>query len=122
MNKIIQFIENKKVLSSGIIFGLLSIIVNILSVMLIGQAHIYDIIHAFPTVIVYDPIINALGGYVASELIFIPLAVLIDFIIGIIIGLILKKFTKTRESYMVGILILFIVYWVLITYQWLPII
>lgn len=121
MNNIKHFIENKKVLSAGIIFGLLSIILNILSVMIIGQAHIYDIIHAIPTIIVYNPIINALQGYVPTELIFVPLAVVIDFVIGMIIGLILKKFTKTKESYMIAVLISFIVYWVLITYQWLPI-
>lgn len=121
MNKIKDFIENKKVLASGIIFLVLSIIANLLSVMIIGQAHIYDIIHAFPTVIIYDPIITSLGGYVASELIFIPLAVIIDFIIGIIVGVILKKFTKTKGSYTIAILVSFVVYWVLITYQWLPI-
>lgn len=121
MNNIKRFIENKKVLSAGIIFGLLSIILNILSVMIIGQAHIYDIIHAFPTIIVYDPIISALQGYVPTELIFIPLAVVIDFVIGMIIGLILKKFTKTKESYVIALLISFITYWVLVTYQWLPI-
>lgn len=121
MNNIKRFIENKKVLATGIIFLLLSTITNIISVMLINQAHIYDIIHAIPTVIVYDPIINALGGYVATELIFVPLAVIIDFVIGIIIGLVLRKITKTQESYLLSVLISFVVYFVLVTYQWLPI-
>ncbi|MEG0857773.1 MAG: hypothetical protein RSG52_14995 [Terrisporobacter sp.] len=121
MNKIKSFIENKKILSTGIIFGLLSLIGNILCVILINQAHIYDIIHAFPTAIIYEPIINSMGGYVASHFIFVPLAVIMDFVIGLIVGFILKKSTKSEQSYLLGVILSFLVYWILVTYQWLPI-
>lgn len=121
MSNIKNFVENKKVLASGIIIGLLSLIGNVLSIMIIKQPHIYDIIHAVPTILVYNPIINMMGGNVPSEFIFIPLAVIIDFIIGMIIGFILKKITKSENGYLIGIIISFLVYWILITYQWLPI-
>lgn len=121
MNNIKNFIKNNKICASGIIIGILSLIGNILSVMLLNQPHIYDIVHAIPTILVYNPIINAIGGRVPSELIFIPLAVIIDFIIGLIIGAIFKKFSKTESGYLWGIIISFLVYWIIITYQWLPI-
>ncbi|MGG7165557.1 hypothetical protein [Clostridium ihumii] len=122
MSKLRTFIQNRKVLSCGFIFAILSFVGNALSILIMNNAHIYDIIHAIPTVIIYEPIVNKMGGYVSSEFLFVPLAVFIDFIIGIVLGFILKKTTKTEKSYLVSATILFLVYWIVITYQWLPII
>lgn len=122
MSKLRIFIQNKKVLSCGFIFAILSFIGNVLSILIINNAHIYDIVHAIPTVIIYEPIVNRMGGYVSSEFLFVPLAVFIDFIIGIVLGIILKKTTKTEKSYLIALIISFLVYWIVITYQWLPII
>lgn len=117
-----NFIKSKPILAGGVIFAILSLIGNILSILLIDMAHIYDIIHVFPTIIIYEPIIEAIGGLVPSEYIFIPLAVVIDFIIGIILGFILKKVIKVEKNYLIGLIISFLVYWIIVTYQWLPII
>lgn len=121
MDKIKQFIKNRKVLSAGIIFALASLIGNILSVLIIGMAHIYDIIHVLPVVIIYELLTMIMEEFVVFDLILVLLAVIIDFIMGIVIGFILKKTIKKENSYLIGLIISFLVYWIIITFQWLPI-
>lgn len=122
MYKIQKSVKNKPILLGGIVFILLSLIGNIMSILFMDMAHIYDVIHIFPTILIYEPIIHMVGGIVISEFIFIPLALIIDFIIGMILGVVLNKFTKTEKSYLIGLIIIFLVYWIVVTYQWLPII
>lgn len=104
----------------GFAFALLSLIFNIVWILLFHMAHVYDIVHVFPVILIYEPIINAIGGYVTTEFIFLPLAILIDFIIGLLVGLFAKRFVKT--NFIIILIISFAVYWIVITYQWLPII
>lgn len=122
MKNIFKFIKSKPVLSGGIIFSLCSIIGNILSIQVMGMAHVYDIIHAFPIVILYDYIIEIVGNVYNSEYIIVPIAVIIDFLIGIIVGFILTKLKKTEKSYLIYLGVIFLIYWIIVTFQWLPII
>lgn len=121
MEKIKRFLKRNPVLGCGIAFAILSLIGNIISILIMDMAHIYDIVHVFPTVFIYGPIIKMTTGYVPSEFIFIPLIVIIDFVIGMLGGYILKKFIKTENGYLIGLIIMFLIYWFGITYQWLPI-
>jgi len=122
MERIQKIVKNKPILAAGVIFALLSLVGNIISILFIDMAHIYDIIHVFPTILIYEPIVDMIGGIVTSEFIFIPLALIIDLIIGMILGFVLNKFVKTEKSYLIGLIIMFLVYWIVVTYQWLPII
>ena len=121
MDTIKRFLKRNPLLGGGITFALLSLIGNIISILIKDMAHIRDIVHVLPTVIIYEPIIKMTTGYVPSEFVFIPLVVIIDFVIGMLVGYILNKFTKTENSYLIGLIIIFLIYWVGITYQWLPI-
>ena len=121
MKNIKEITKNHPVITSGIIFGVLSLITNIIWITAFGMAHIYDIIHVAPTVLVYPPIIKTIGGLAGSEYLFLPLAIIIDVIIGLLIGLIVKHCAKTSLARMVSIFIAFAIYFIVITYQWLPI-
>lgn len=107
------------VLRTAVAFGLGSLILNLLSVWLLGTAHIYDIIHAIPVIFVYEPIIKLLGGGMPSPLIYIPLAVLLDGLMGAVIGWGLGKWIKKDTYQVIGILGSFAIYWIAVTFQWL---
>ncbi|MEF9990898.1 MAG: hypothetical protein RRZ84_00610 [Romboutsia sp.] len=122
MNKINKFIKNKPILASGMMFAILSLIGNIVFIIITGTSHIYDIVHAIPTIFIYEAIIEKMGGIVTTEFIFVPLAVIMDFVIGIVFGAVLNKFNKNKNNYLFGVIIVFLIYWIIVTYQWLPII
>lgn len=115
--------KNKKnwALKTALAFGIGSLILNLLSVGLLQSAHIYDIIHAIPVIFIYEPIINGLGGGIPSPLIYVPLAVLLDALIGALIGIGLGKWLKKDTYQFIGILVSFAIYWIAITFQWLVI-
>lgn len=121
MNFIKNMIRKRPVLFGGIAFAIASLLLNYIYIVSFNMAHIYDIVHAFPTIFVYGPIADKLG-HIASPFLFLPLAVILDFICGLLFGWISKKFTKTTQLYLVALLLLFGFYWVVITYQWLLII
>ncbi|MGM9986112.1 MAG: hypothetical protein ACI35O_02685 [Bacillaceae bacterium] len=117
-----EAIEKNPIIFSGLLFAILSLLLNALSILSIGMAHIYDIIHAFPTIFIYNPIIEAMNGYVPTEFIYVPLAVLLDGLIGLLVGWIGTKIVKKKtQQYVIFIVLFFCIYWFGITYQWLPI-
>ncbi len=85
------------------------------------MAHVYDVIHVFPIIFFMEPIIEKIG-YMATPFMLLPIAVVFDFISGLLFGWIAKKLTKTPLAYVVALLLLFSFYWVVITYQWILII
>ena len=115
-------ISKRPLLFGGLIFLLLSLLFNILEVLFIKSAHINDIIHVFPIILVYEPIINALGGFKLNQICYVPLAVIIDFLIGIVLSFILIKFKYTKKNFLIGLIVIFLIYWFIITFQWIPLI
>lgn len=57
----LEKIRKRPLLFSGLIFLLLSFLFNIFEILFIKSAHINDIIHVFPTIFIYEPIINILN-------------------------------------------------------------
>lgn len=122
INKINNFILKSPVLFGGVLFLLLSFIFNMVEILIFKSAHINDIIHICPTILVYEPIINALGGFKLNQIYYIPLACIIDFFIGLALSFILGKFKYTKNYFFISLIIIFLIYWFFITFQWLPII
>ena len=109
-------------LFGGLLFLLLSFLFNIIEILIFKSAHINDIIHIFPTILVYEPIINILGGFKLNQIYYIPLACIIDFLIGLFLSFILSKFKYTKNNLLISLIITFLIYWFFVTFQWLPII
>lgn len=109
-------------LFGGLLFLLLSFLFNIIEILIFKSAHINDIIHIFPTILVYEPIINILGGFKLNQIYYIPLACIIDFLIGLCLSFILSKFKYIKKHFFISLIIIFFIYWFFITFQWLPII
>ena len=122
LNKINNFNLKKPVLFGGLLFLLLSFLFNIIEILIFKSAHINDIIHIFPTIFVYEPIINILGGFKLNQIYYIPLACIIDFLIGLFLSFILSKFKYTKNHLLISLIITFLIYWFFVTFQWLPII
>ena len=112
------FMENRPVLFGGIAFGIVSLVLNCLYIIFFNMAHVHDVIHAFPIIFLMEPIIDKVG-YLATPFMLLPIAVVLDFICGLLFGWISKKITKTSLAYVVALLLLFGFYWVVITYQWI---
>ena len=106
----------------SLLFLLLSFIFNLIEVLIFKSAHIYDIIHVFPIILVYEPIINALGGFKLNQICYVPLAVIIDFLIGIVLSFILIKFKYTKKNFLISLIAIFLFYWFIVTFQWILII
>ncbi len=115
-------ISKRPVLFGGLVFLLLSLLFNVLEVLFIKSAHINDIIHVFPTIFIYEPIINIFNLGKLNQIYFIPLAVIIDFLIGLIISFIFTKFKYIKNNLLISLIIAFLIYWFIITFQWIPII
>ncbi|MGL4736442.1 MAG: hypothetical protein ACRCW2_03200 [Cellulosilyticaceae bacterium] len=107
------------VLRVAIAFGIGSLILNLLSIWLLDAAHIYDIVHAIPVIFIYQPIIEWLGGGMPEPIIYVPLAVLLDALMGAIIGWGVGKWIKKDTYLWIGILVSFAIYWIAFTFQWL---
>ena len=116
LNKINNFILKKPVLFGGLLFLLLSFLFNIIEILIFKSAHINDIIHIFRT------IINILGGFKLNQIYYIPLACIIDFLIGLALSFVLSKFKYTKNHFLISLIIIFFIYWFFVTFQWLPII
>lgn len=80
------------------------------------MTHIYDIVHVFPTIFIYEPVMSRLGSIVSSEFIFVPIVMIIDFNIGEIIGFKLSEFTKCEKSYITDLIFIFLIYLLGITF------
>ena len=122
LKKINNFILKKPVLFGGLFFLLLSFIFNMIEILIFKSAHINDIIHIFPTILVYEPIINALEGLKLNQIYYIPLACIIDFLIGLALSFILSKFKYIKKHFLISLIITFLIYWFFLTFQWIPII
>lgn len=122
LNKINSFIKKNTVLFGGIFFILLSFILNMIEILIFKSVHINDIIHIFPTILIYETIINAFGGLKLNQIYYIPLACIIDFLIGLCLSFILSKFKYIKKHFFISLIIIFFIYWFFITFQWLPII
>lgn len=115
-------IRKRLLLCSGLLFLSLSLLLNIIEILFIKSAHIYDIIHVFPTIFIYEPIINIFNLGKLNQIYFVILAVIIDFFIGILIGFIFTKFKYTKDNLLISLMIAFFIYWFVVTFQWIPII
>ena len=122
INKINNFILKSPILFGGALFLLLSFLFNIIEILIFKSTHIYDIVHIFPTILIYEPIINALGGFKLNQIYYIPLACVVDFLMGVILSFILSKFKYTKNHFLINLIIIFLFYWFLVTFQWLPLI
>lgn len=122
MNKIKGFTKKHPIWSFGVIFGVLSLICNLIWFGFAGSTHAYDIIHAIPVIFIYTPIIELMGGGMQSSIIYLPLLVIMDALIGMIVGAISYKINKSGQQQGLIVGLSFAVYWILVTFQWLPII
>lgn len=122
INKINNFLLKKTVLFGGLLFLLLSFIFNMIEILIFKSAHINDIIHIFPTILVYEPIINALEDLKLNQIYYIPLACIIDFLLGLVLSFILSKFKYIKNHFLISLIITFLIYWFFLTFQWIPII
>lgn len=112
--------DKHPILMGGLLFIVLSFIANALWILCLDMAHIYDIIHAMPVAVIYDPIIKMMGGLVTTEWIYVPLAIWIDGVVGMLIAGVLRKCVKDDEVFSWSLIGAFAVYWILVCYQWLP--
>ena len=115
------FVRNRPILFGGIAFGAVSLLLNCLYIIFFNMAHVYDVIHVLPIIFLVEPIIDKVG-YLATPFMLLPIAVVLDFVCGLLFGWIAKKLTKTPLAYVVALLLLFGFYWVVITYQWILIV
>ena len=122
INKINNFLLKKTVLFGGLLFLLLSFIFNMIEILIFKSAHINDIIHIFPTILVYEPIINALEDLKLNQIYYIPLACIIDLLLGLVLSFILSKFKYIKNHFLISLIITFLIYWFFLTFQWIPII
>lgn len=122
LNTIRKYANKRPLLFSGTLFASLSIILNTITILSSSKAYIYDIIHAMPIAVAYTPIIATMQGQVATEFIFLPLAALIDFAFGLLIAWFILKVLKRPYLSVFMLLLSFTLYWLIICYQWLPII
>lgn len=105
-----------------LVFVGLSLLSHSLWILCFDMPHIYDIVHAIPTVLIYEPIIQRMGGRVPSDFIFLPLALVLDGLFGALCGRLLSKKYVEKLTYLFMLVIAFSIYWIIMTYQWLPII
>lgn len=122
MERIKNYAKKHPVWMGGILFAAVALLMNIFWILVVGTAHMNDIVHAIPVILVYSPIIDLLGGLVPTDFIFVPFIMLMDGVVGMIVGAILGKFTKTENTYWVVLALVAAVYFIVITFQWLPII
>lgn len=121
--KIINKFRKHPVLSVGILFVIFSLIINTAMILIAGRAYSNDIVHAVPTILFYEYVLDGiLGGLLTTEFYLLPVILVIDFIIGIIVGFILNKAIKKESKYFIALAIIFVLYWFVICFQWLPII
>ncbi|MGL4346243.1 MAG: hypothetical protein ACRCTE_13675 [Cellulosilyticaceae bacterium] len=118
--KTLRKIKTNPIVYTALCFGVASLILNIVSVWLLKTAHINDIIHVFLTIFIYGPIVEWLGGGIPHAMIFVPLAVIVDMLVGVLVGLGIRKWVKKDTYHTIGIWVSFAIYWILITFQWLP--
>lgn len=121
MNRINKFIKTHPIIFGTLFFGVLSLVLNTVWILMFQMAHIYDIVHIFPTVLIMDPILELAGGSIPTQFVLVPIGVIFDMIIGAIITGIIWKITKKEKTYFTALILAFAVYWIVITYQWLPI-
>ena len=118
-----NFIKNHNNWFAFIFFLGMSFLFNCFSIVFLSIAHVYDIIHFFPTIFSFEYIISPLlNNLVITEFIFVPLAIFIDGLIGLILNKALRKIFKKEKSYIISLIISFLFYWFIVTFQWLPII
>lgn len=106
------------ILSGGLLFGTSSLLVNFLSVLFLGAAHVFDIVHIFPVIgllVILPEEPNALWPLVV-------IALIVDVLIGLLTGAVLKKMGKRDGSYLAIMILCMLVYHIAICFQWLPII
>ena len=53
----------------------------------------------------YEPIINTLGGFKLNQIYYIPLACIIDFLIGSALSFVLSKFKYTKNHFLISLII-----------------
>lgn len=106
------------VASGGLIFGISSVIVNFLSIVFMGMAHVFDIVHIFPVI----GLLSVLPEEPNAQWPLLIIALIVDVLIGCTTGAVMKKMEKKGVSYLGIMTLLMLIYHIAICYQWLPII
>lgn len=122
MSVIDKYMKKHPIWLAVLVFVGLSLLSHSLWILCFDMPHIYDIVHAIPTVLIYEPIIQRMGGRVPSDFIFLPLALVLDGLFGALCGRLLSKKYVEKLTYLFMLVIAFSIYWIIMTYQWLPII
>ncbi|MEG1584732.1 MAG: hypothetical protein RR131_02740 [Anaerovorax sp.] len=120
MEKIKIFTRKHPVIFGILFFGILSLVLNTIWILLFKMAHVYDIVHVFPIALMMEPILKAAGGVIPTQFVLVPMAVIMDMVMGAVATVIIWKITKKEKTYMLSLTLVFAIYWILITYQWLP--
>lgn len=110
--------DRSPILSGGLLFGITSLIINVLSVALLGMAHVFDIVHIFPVLGLLAVLPNEPNVQWPLALI----ALVVDVLIGCVAGAVMKKMKRKDGSYLAIMILLMLIYHIAICYQWLPII
>lgn len=120
MDKLKGYAKAHPVLFGGFLFGILSLVLNIFWIMFFQMAHVHDIVHIFPALLIVDALLPLMGGVVSSQFVFVPIALVMDCLIGLLVGWIGGKVWRNEGAYFLGMGLSFGVYWIVVTYQWLP--
>lgn len=74
--------------------GVLSLVCNLIWMNLTGMVHVNDVIHILACNVYLWPITRILGGGIVDPRSYLPLAIVIDVLIGILWVKIISKFIK----------------------------
>lgn len=118
MNKITNYCKNHSILFGGMFFTIVSIVLNLVSILLFNMVHVYDIVHIFPVGI----LLAILPSEPNTQLALLPIALIVDGLVGLLVGKLFSKLTNRINNYVLGIVITFFVYYFVICFQWIPII
>lgn len=106
------------VLCGGIFFGAASLVINVMTLIWLGMAHVYDVVHIFPVVF----LLAVLPEEPNVQWPLAVIALVVDVLVGFLMGAILKK-TKCKDGTYVSILVLsMLIFQIAICFQWIPII
>lgn len=120
MEKLKNYAAVHPVLFGGLLFGALSLMLNVFWIVVFQMAHVNDIVHVFPAILIVSAFLPMMGGFVSSQFVFVPIAVIMDLLVGLLVGWVAGKVWRTPKAYFLGLALSFGVYWIVITYQWIP--
>ncbi|MEG2774409.1 MAG: hypothetical protein RR906_03285 [Acetivibrio sp.] len=112
-----KFWNRFPIIGGGLLFGAVSLVVNLLSVLYLDMAHVYDVVHILPVV----GFLSLFPKEPNSQWFLVPIALIVDFLIGLAAGFLLKKMKKKDGIYLALLTLFLLVYFIAICFQWIPI-